>query len=118
MIIFNKVKSGLMLFLSLAILFSFILSLKKQLTAQRQIGRNLAKKQTELKQLEEENERLSKRLKETEEPGFADKEAARLLGIAENNVPVAISKEEETEKEVIFTPEIPNYQKWFKLFVY
>lgn len=114
----KKVKRSLVLFLSLAVLFSFALSLKKQLIAQKQMSRNLSKKQVELKQFEEENRSLQKRLKETEEPGFANKEAAKLLGMSNDNEPIIIPKEEKKEKEAVFIPETPNYQKWFKLFWY
>ena len=99
-----------------AFIFNILISMCKQVIVQKKIGRNLAKKQAELRLLEEENSRLKSRLQEVGTLSFLDEEAARLLGMSRNGLPL----EKENKKEELSRPVeqiiVPNYQKWFDLF--
>jgi len=73
-----------------------------------------------LSNLEEKNRQLQERLKEVKSPEFIEKEAREKLGLAKPgetvyilppNVAYLPRQEENIPKE-----ELPNWQKWWKLF--
>ena len=92
-----RIKSGLAVFFGTVILFSFVLGLIRQLISLNRINRNLAKKQAELRQLEEENKNLQMKLKGGEQASVLKKE---------------------NEEKTVPAFKIANYQKWLKLFGY
>lgn len=92
-----RIKSGLAVFFGTVILFSFVLGLIRQLISLNRINRNLAKKQAELKRLEEENKYLQIKLEGGERSPVIEKE---------------------NEEKTVTALKIANYQKWLKIFGY
>ena len=104
------------------IFLGFLVNFFRQATIYFRANRRLTQKQKELRALEEKNRALQVRLEEIQSPKFLEEQARKLLGVGDNqaaasSLSASLSKTSEAlpEEEEIA---LPNYQKWWQLFVY
>ncbi len=77
----------------------------------------MEEKRAELKQLEEDNQKLKAQLSEVENPDFLNQEAKRLFGLSNGGTPEekdlsSSSQLPEAQNQLL----TPNWQKWLNLF--
>lgn len=100
---------------------SLLISLSRQLVIHYQLSQRLAQKNEELGQLVKKNQALEKSIEQAKTQKFLDEQARKLLGMSspvareEKETFFRETKEEEEKSEI---PEIPNYRRWMKLFMY
>lgn len=104
------------------IFLGFLVNFFRQATIYFRTNRRLTQKEKELKALEEKNRALKVRLEEVQTPKFLEEQARKLLGVGESRtnattLSASLSKTSETLPEEEETA-LPNYQKWWRLFVY
>lgn len=83
-------------------------------------GEKLESAKEELRLAEEENKTLRVRLDEVQSAEFVEKEAREKLGYAMAGEQIVImprSDQEEKEREKERSEEIPNWEKWWDLYV-
>jgi len=101
----------------LIVTINFTLSFVRQLYKYKNLVLLVKERQEQKKKLEEENVRLVKQLELVESPEFLKEETAKLLGYS-------VKKEDEEQSgksgaiNQILQNKIPNYEKWWRLFVH
>lgn len=104
------------------IFLGFIVGVFRQIGIYFRTNRRLALRQKELRELEEKNRALKVRLEEVQSPKFLDEQARKLLGAGDNRgIPVglpAVGSEEEKLTPEVEESILPNYLRWWKLFVH
>lgn len=108
--------SLLIFFTVCALIINLLVGLFKQIISQKKINFYLEQKKAELAKLQEENEQLKKSLEETEKPDFLNKEAGRLFGLTADGQPLRESRKTEEPNIEVKSIEVPNWQKWLRLF--
>lgn len=105
----------------LLVLLGSLVGCLKQASIYFYTNRRLAQKERELKQLEEKNRALKIRLEEVEKPEFLDEQARKLLGMGDASRGASIRPTTAPETKTVtkeVKSELPNFQKWWQLFVY
>lgn len=105
----------------LLVLLGSLVGCLRQASTYFYTNRRLAKKERELKQLEEKNRALKIRLEEVEKPEFLDEQARKLLGMGDASKEVSIRPTTAPETKTVIKEvksELSNFQKWWQLFVY
>lgn len=106
----------------LVIFLAFLVNFFRQVTVYYWTSRQLAKKQKELKALEEKNRALQVRLEEVQSPKFVEEQARKLLGMGDNRAPIAVAPSglPKTSENMVTEEMIvrPNYRQWWQLFIH
>ncbi len=98
------------------------LGLGKQISTALQAGQRLEKQALEVNKLQEDNFKLKKQLAEVQTYGFWEKQARDKLNLTKPGETVVIIPHDSVEKVLgvyntqIERIEIPNWEKWIKLF--
>lgn len=99
------------------VVLSLLVNFFRQGVVYHRINKRLAREKEALKVLEEKNRQLKERLEEVKSPKFLEKEASMILGLAEDSRGLVTPTEVPEVQKSEGTP-LPNYEKWWRLFVY
>lgn len=108
----EKLKRKVLGIFTLVMFFSLVFSLLRQIVIFRRMNERLTRKRAELSKLETENQRLKARLEEVNSLQFLKEQAKKILGGE-----TVEEKEKNFPDLRVERKELPNYQKWWRLFV-
>ena len=118
---FKRIAGRLVIILSMMVMVGIVVSLVKQLFIQGRLGRKLNQENKELILLQEKNRQLKLQLQEVENDQYFKTQAWKLFGMSEDGKPIVFdNKKSELKEEAVnlmLKEKIPNYQKWFNLFI-
>ena len=101
----------------LVIILSLSVNFFRQGVVHHRINKRLAKEEETLRALERRNQELKKRLEEVKSSQFLEEEASVILGLGEGRREL-VTPTESLNAQKLEEPSLPNYEKWWRLFVY
>lgn len=110
-----NLRRKIFLFLLLAVFFSLILSLSRQILIHRRVTRSLADKKEELRTLKKQNQELKERLEEVKSRQFLEEQVRTILGLDSPKITVLPTPPASLE---LTAPKISYFEKWRRLFIY
>lgn len=114
----TKIKGRILAVILLVLALNLTISLLRFISMKKGMDDKLREEMEQLEVQQKKNYELKKKLEYVKSPLFLQEQAQKLLGSSVSGQQTAENKQSAPAVNQLMEPEIPNYQKWLKLFIY